>query len=64
MTGAEPTVLLYGNDDEIGTAVADSGQAIVTPNAPLQTGGVTARLTFHFGDRRASMVAVTGHHTS
>lgn len=67
VTGAEPgsTVVLYNNDDEIGTAVADaSGQAIVTPNAPLQTGGVTAKTRILYGDHAvysdaSNMVAVT-----
>ena len=67
VTGAEPgsTVVLYNNDDEVGTAVADaSGQAIVTPNAPLQTGGVTAKSRILYGDHAvysdaSNMVAVT-----
>ena len=67
VTGAEPgsAVVLYNNDDEIGTAVADaSGQAIVTPNVPLQTGGVTAKARIMYGDHAvysdaSNMVAVT-----
>ena len=53
VTGAEPgsTVVLYNNDDEVGTAVADaSGQAIVTPTVKLQTGGVTAKARIMYGD--------------
>ena len=53
VTGAEPgsTVVLYNNDDEVGTAVADaSGQAIVTPTVRLQTGGVTAKARIMYGD--------------
>ena len=53
VTGAEPgsTVVLYNNDDEVGTAVADaSGQAIVTPTVKLQTGGVTARARIMYGN--------------
>ncbi|MFR2192878.1 MAG: hypothetical protein ACLS5G_09220 [Streptococcus sp.] len=43
-TGAEPgsTVVLYNNDDEVGTAAAMSGHD-VTPTVKLQTGGVTAK---------------------
>ncbi|WP_148130165.1 accessory Sec-dependent serine-rich glycoprotein adhesin, partial [Streptococcus sp. HMSC078H03] len=53
VTGAEPgsTVVLYNNDDEVGTAVADAlGQAIVTPTVKLQTGGVTAKARIMYGD--------------
>lgn len=53
VTGAEPgsTVVLYNNDGEVGTAVADaSGQAIVTPTVKLQTGGVTAKARIMYGD--------------
>ena len=53
VTGAEPgsTVVLYNNDDEVGTAVADaSGQAIVTPTVKLQTGGVTAKARIMYDD--------------
>ena len=53
VTGAEPgsTVVLYNNDDEVGTAVADaSGQAVVTPTVKLQTGGVTAKARIMYGD--------------
>ena len=53
VTGAEPgsTVVLYNNDDEVGTAVADaSGQAIVTPTVKLQTGGVTAKARIMYGN--------------
>ena len=53
VTGAEPgsTVVLYNNDDEVGTALADaSGQAIVTPTVKLQTGGVTAKARIMYGD--------------
>ncbi|MCB8557248.1 accessory Sec-dependent serine-rich glycoprotein adhesin, partial [Streptococcus vestibularis] len=53
VTGAEPgsTVVLYNNDDEVGTAVADaSGQAVVTPTVKLQTGSVTAKARIMYGD--------------
>ncbi|MDU7005700.1 accessory Sec-dependent serine-rich glycoprotein adhesin, partial [Clostridium sp.] len=53
VTGAEPgsTVVLYNNDDEVGTAVANaSGQAIVTPTVKLQTGGVTAKARIMYGN--------------
>ncbi|KXU57211.1 putative KxYKxGKxW signal domain protein, partial [Streptococcus salivarius] len=53
ITGAEPgsTVVLYNNDDEVGTAVANaSGQAIVTPTVKLQTGGVTAKARIMYGN--------------
>ena len=53
VTGAEPgsTVVLYNNDDEVGTAVADaSGQAIVTPTVKVQTGGVTAKTRIMYDD--------------
>ncbi|MFS9195354.1 KxYKxGKxW signal peptide domain-containing protein, partial [Streptococcus sp. OMI750] len=67
VTGAEPgsTVVLYNNDDEVGTAVADaSGQAIVTPTVKLQTGGVTAKARILYGEHAvysdaSNSVAVT-----
>ena len=67
VTGAEPgsTVVLYNNDDEIGTAVADaSGQVSVTPTVPLQIGGVTAKARIMYGDHAvysdaSNSVAVT-----
>ena len=67
VTGAKPgaTVVLYNNDEEIGTAVADaSGQAVVVPTVPLQSGGVNAKTRIFYGDHAvysdaSNLVAVT-----
>ena len=67
VTGAKPgsTVVLYNNEEAVGTAVADaSGQAIVVPTVPLQSGGVNAKIQVLYGDRlvysaASNYVAVT-----
>lgn len=55
VTGANPgsTVVLYNNDEEVGRAVADaSGQVMVVPTVPLQSGGVNAKALIFYGDHR------------
>ena len=72
VTGAKPgsTVVLYNNEEAVGTAVADaSGQAIVVPTVPLQSGGVNAKIQVLYGDRlvysaASNYVAVTMDSTS
>lgn len=67
VTGAKPgsTVVLYNNEEAVGTAVADaSGRAIVVPTVPLQSGGVNAKIQVLYGDRlvysaASNYVAVT-----
>ena len=67
MTGANPgsTVVLYNNDEEVGRAVADaSGQVMVVPTVPLQSGGVNAKALIFYGDHpvysdASNLVAVT-----